>query len=104
LKGNFIMNGLLLWSGITNFNHKLHLQGKIIMLNTPTLATTKRIEQIEATLWAWYSGFINLQNVFTRTCGLGGTGSDGAACNNSSNISTIPLIILNGNYPSRLLQ
>lgn len=104
LKGNFIINGLLLWSGITNFNHKLHLQGKIIMLNTPTLATTERIEQIEATLWAGYDNFINLQKVFTRTCGLGGTGSDGAACNNNSNISTIPLIILNGNYPSRLLQ
>ena len=74
------------------------------MLNTPTLATTQRTEQIESTLWVGYNNFINLQNVFTRTCGLGGTGSDGVACNNSSNISTIPLVILNGNYPSKLLQ
>lgn len=107
LKGNFIINGLLI-AGTpgyeTSFNHKLHLQWKIIMLNTPTLATAQRREQIEWTLLGDYEDFISLQNIFTRTCGLWGIGSDGVSCENKNIISTIPLIILNGNYSSRLLQ
>ena len=107
IKGNFIINGLLLggspWSE-TGFNHKLHLHGKIIMLNTPTLPTPWRIDQINTLLWIGYTNRINLQNIFTRSCGLDGQGSDGSSCNGNSVISTTPLIILNGNYPSNILQ
>jgi hypothetical protein len=103
LKWNFIINGIIVGSGISDFWHKLHLQWKIIILNTPTLATTERINQVNRLIGEEYENFINLQNVFTRTCGLGGTGSDWTSCNNNTTIATIPLIILNGNYPSKLL-
>ena len=108
LKGNFIINGLLVAGNPgaeASFWHKLHLQGKITMLNTPTLPTQERKDQVEEILWTnTYKPWINLQNVFTWTCGLSGTGSDGSLCANDNIISTIPLVILNGNYPSNLLQ
>lgn len=104
LKWNFVINGLIMGEGTTTFRHKLHLQGKITMLNTPTLPTQGRIDQIMELLWAIYKPYINLQNVFIRTCGLSGTGSDNSSCSGKNIISTIPLVILNGNYPSNLLQ
>lgn len=108
LKGIFIINGLVLAGNIwteSSFQHKLHLQGKITMLNTPTLPTQGRIDQIESLLGTnSYNGYINLQDVFAWTCGLSGTGSDNTPCTSDSIISTIPLVILNGNYSSNLLQ
>ncbi len=105
IKWNFIINGLIVGNWWAPFNHKLHLQGKIIMLNTPTLPTQARIDQVEGLLWTNIDTWrINLQNIFTRKCGLWGTGSDGSSCINNNIISTIPLVIVNGNYPSNLLQ
>lgn len=108
LKGNFIVNGLMIggtqWNE-TWFNHKLHFQWKITILNTPLEANTGKIDQINNMFWMnVYTKFINLQNVFTRTCGLWGVGSDWTPCNTWGVISTTPLVILNGNYPSILLQ
>lgn len=108
LKGNFVINGLIVWgvpASETWFNHKLHLQGKVTTLNTPIEAGTGRISQIEDIFWSnSYNNFISLQKVFTRTCGLDGKGSDGTQCTTGGIISTTPLVILNGNYPSNILQ
>lgn len=104
IKGNLIINGLVLGNTGAGFTNKLHIQGKIIMLNTPVVPTPWRIDQIESMLGSDYNNFINLQNVFTRTCKLDGTSSDGSPCISDKVISTIPLVILNGNYPSSLLQ
>ncbi len=104
LKGNFIINGLLAGNGLTPFNHKLHLQGKIVMLNTPTRPSPGRQEQIIDLLGAGYETTINLQDIFTRTCKLSGTSSDGSSCLGTTATATTPLVILNGNYPSNLLQ
>lgn len=106
LKGNFIINGVIVGNWLSGFNHKLHLQGKITTLNTPLTPNQGRITQIENMFW-WspaYDNFINLQNVFTRTCGLHGSGSDGTPCTTGWIISTTPLVILNGNYLSNILQ
>ena len=109
LKGNFIINGLMIgWTpGFeTWFNHKVHIQWKITLLNTPLEPNTGRISQIENIFW-WstiYDNFINLQNVFVRTCNLNGTSSDWSLCSTGGIISTTPLVILNGNYLSNLLQ
>ena len=109
LKGNFIINGLIIgWTpgSETWFNHKVHLQGKITLLNTPIVASTGKIAQIENIFW-WsttYDNFINLQKVFIRTCGLNGISSDWSLCSTGGIISTTPLVILNGNYSSNLLQ
>lgn len=107
LKGNFIINGLIVWGTAraeTGFNHKLHLQGKITTLNTPFEPNPGRIGQIETIFGNSYDNLINLQNVFVRECGLQGTGSDGTQCNTWSIISATPLVILNENYPSNILQ
>lgn len=104
LKGNFIINGLMI--GSPDFMHKLHIQGKLTTLNTPVEPNQWRIDQITNMFgWTVYNNAINLQNVFTRTCGLSGTAiSDQTPCGGENIISSTPLVILNGNYPSNLLQ
>jgi len=108
LKGNFIINGLIVWGTPwfeTWFNHKLHIQGKITTLNTPVQPNPGRITQIETMFgWPTYDNFINLQNVFVRTCRFIWSSSDGTSCNTGNIISATPLVILNGNYPSNLSQ
>ena len=107
LKGNFIINGLMIWWipwSESEFNHKLHVQGKITTLNTPLEPTEWRISQIEDMFGTTYDKYINLQNVFTRACKLNGINNDGTVCNSGSSISTTPLVILNGNYPSNFTQ
>ena len=106
LKWNFIINGLLLGEWVTAFGHKLHVQGRITTLNTPLMPNQGRITQIENMFW-WssvYDNFISLQKVFTRECQLNGTGSDGSPCTTGWVISTTPLVILNGNYLSNIVQ
>ncbi len=109
LKGIFIINGILLWWvpwAQQSFGHKLHIQGKLTTLNTPLEPNNWRVQQInEMFSWSLYQQYINLQNIFTRTCNLNGTGSDeNTSCNQSNTIATTPIVIINGNYPSRILQ
>jgi hypothetical protein len=89
-----------------SFGHKLHIQGKLTTLNTPLEPNNWRVQQInEMFSWSLYQQYINLQNIFTRTCNLNGTGSDGnTSCNQSNTIATTPIVIINGHYPSRILQ
>lgn len=105
LKGNFIINGIIVWANMTSFSHKLHLQGKLITLNTPTPASDIRKKQLNNIFpnLSGYIPYITLANVFVRTCGLNGSGSDETICGTNTIWST-PLVILNGNYPSKLLQ
>lgn len=104
LKGNFIINGLII-GPVNSFNHKLYLQGKITTLNTPLTPNPGRVTQIEDMFWSGiYNDFINLQNIFKRKCELNGTGSDWTQCTTGWIINTTPLVILNGNYPSNILQ
>ena len=104
LKGNFVLNGLIAGKGWTPFIHKLHIQGKITLLNTPIAPTEGKIKQIENMFPSLNDTGINLQNIFTRQCGLGGTGSDGTSCWTDGDVSWTPLVIVNGNYPSKILQ
>lgn len=104
LKGNFVINGIMIGSGNTTFEHKLHLQGKTTFLNTPLQANVGRTDQIHTLLGTGYAHFINLQNIFTRTCKLDGTANDGTSCDWDSIIASTPIVILNGNYPSNILQ
>ena len=108
LRGTIIINGLLLagqpWMS-TGYSHKLYIQGKISSLNTPFAPTTARIGFVEDVLWTnVYDNRINLQNVFVRTCFLNGMWSDGSSCADSKQIASIPLVIVDGKYPSRLLN
>lgn len=108
LRGTIIVNWLLIgWSrgNETWYNHKLYVQGKISSLNTPFAPTQARMDFVEDVLGTdIYSSRIWLQNVFIRTCLLGWIGTDGSFCADASRISSIPLVIVDGKYSSRLLD
>ncbi len=108
LRGTIIINGLIMGGlpGIntTGYNHKLYIQWKVSSLNTPFAPTTNRIGFVTDVLWAGYNNRINLQNVFVWTCFLSGIGTDGSSCADSSQMASIPLVIVDGKYPSRLLD
>lgn len=106
LKGNLIVNGLIAPSeGTEKFTHKLHIQGKVTMLNAPLTPTEGKILQINNLLWTnTYKEIINLQNIFTRECSPNGVGTDNTLCAWSGAISRTPLVITNGNYRSNILQ
>ncbi len=109
LKGNFIINGLLVWWTWpwmeTWFTHKLHIQGKITTLNTPLTPAQWRINQVDSLFGnTRYENFVNLQNIFVRECGLNGIANDGTLCLTWDITSTTPLVILDGNYSSLFIQ
>ncbi len=107
IKGNIIINGLLIggtpgseWS----IMNKTHVQGKFFSLNTPFEPTNNRERQIDALLGGTgYDEYINLQNLFKRECNLG-TGTDGTVCGYGTDISRVPLVIIDNAFPSRLLK
>jgi hypothetical protein len=107
VRWNIIINGLLLgWTPTqeTGYHHKLYVQGKISSLNTPFTPTPARIDFITDVLWSGYTHRIWLQNVFVRTCRLNGIGTDWSSCKDINQISSIPLVIVDGKYLSRLLS
>ncbi len=95
LKWVFIINGLIIWSWSTwpTFQHKLVIHGRITSLNSPE-ATAKRIQQVNAVLWAGFDGMIDLDNIFVRKCSLGWTGSDSTKCNWAWDVVKKPFVII----------
>jgi hypothetical protein len=88
----------------SGYNHKLYIQGKISSLNTPFAPTQARKDFIADVLGTNYDNRIGLQSVFVWTCLLNGIGTDGTACSDASEMSSIPLVIVDGKYSSRLLD
>ena len=84
--------------------NKTHVQGKFFSLNTPFEPSNNRERQIDALLGGTgYDEYINLQNLFKRECNLG-TGTDGTVCGYGTDISRVPLVIIDNAFPSRLLK
>ena len=108
LKGNFVINGLLVWwQGNTpsTIDNKVHLQGRFVSLNTPSAPSDWRVEQVNDTLWTTaYSGWINLENLFTWYCNLYSQGSDNTPCGTGSDITKTPFVILDGTFPSKIIK
>lgn len=109
LKWNIIINGLMMGEynngTISKFPHKLYIYGKISTLNTPFAPTTTRESFVQQVVNTWaYKDWINLQNIFGWTCSLGGTWSDGTSCSSNNRISSVPLVIIDAKYPSKLLK
>jgi hypothetical protein len=114
LKWNFIVNGLVMWANKTtrakeSFGHKLFVNWKFASLNTPNYPSLNRTDQVSTLFgtsvnnnWIW------LGNVFKRECDpISWSWSDNGrtACNNSTDRNALlPLIIIDGNYISPLLQ
>jgi len=107
LKGNFIINGLLLgWAPGTGktIDNKLHIQGKFVSLNTPSEPSQGRIDQVTDILWSWFSSRIGLEWLFTWYCDLNSVGSDTTSCWNTELITSTPFVILDGKYPSQIIK
>ena len=108
LKGNFIIYGLIIGTGgggMTGFNHKLHIEGKVVSLNSPSEPSQGRKDQVNALFGTGtYEHRINLENTFIWTCAFSGSGSDGTPCSTWWITSLVPFVILNGNFPGNLLQ
>lgn len=108
LKGNFIVNWLMLWWSvwsITWFNHKLHIEGKVVSLNSPLPPAKWRTDQVAALFGnTWFNNWIDLKNVFSRYCDFQGRGSDWTSCSSWSIVSIVPFVVLNGNFAWQLLR
>ena len=85
LKGNFIINGLLLGGedGKSAIKNKLYIHGKLVSFNTFRQPTVSRISTIQKTLGSkWtdeYRSMVSFDNLFTWRCNLD-RGSDGTWC------------------------
>jgi hypothetical protein len=86
--------------------HKLYIQGNFSSLNTPLMPSSGRVNLVSDLFENAhaYDNYINLQNIFLRECKLDGIGSDGSACTIGSDVSRVPLVIVDGKYNSKLLQ
>lgn len=107
IKGNLIINGLLIWGNSaqkTWFDHKLHLEGKIVSFNSIREPSSQRVGQVTALLGASFAPWINLESTFIWYCGFDGKGSDLTDCSTWGIASLIPFIVLNGNFPGNLLR
>ncbi|MDR2191042.1 MAG: hypothetical protein LBP53_07990 [Candidatus Peribacteria bacterium] len=99
LKGNFVINGLV---KVTQ-DYKYFIHGKFTSLNTYAAPSSQRMTQLDNLLEPNPTADeIDLTKVFKWRCNYG-SGSDGIACP-PSEFQGAPLIIINQNYPSRLLQ
>lgn len=110
LKWNFIVNGLIMWynwSNVSAFGRKLFINWKLASLNTPSMPSAWRSTQVQEVLSTWaYNNYIWLDRVFTRECDpIFGTGSDGVDCSSTwDRNALLPLIIIDGYFPSNLLK
>ncbi|AHB40931.1 hypothetical protein P148_SR1C00001G0117 [candidate division SR1 bacterium RAAC1_SR1_1] len=113
IKGNFVINGLLLGNntalGTFGIENKVHLLGKLAFLNTPTTPSQGRITQVNNVLGTGaFEERISLENIFTWSCELSGTGSDGTNCYSpialTSSAIVTPFVVLNANYPSNIIK
>ena len=122
LQGNYIVNGLILWTtnnAYSPIDAKTFIHGKLTSLSLPSTSYTKREQQIESlfgsekfNIMKW---FISLQDVFKRKCntttwlGIEGWTNSSIAKNIAcgSNIDkhrSSSLIVVEKDYPTTLLK
>lgn len=125
LRGNYIVNGLVLGAdtptGILKpIEAKTFIQGKLASLNLPTISNSQREKQIINAVW-WLpsnTGYINLENLFSRRCNINFTGGwvgytgtsnptigPAIPCNNTGdNHYDRSLIVIEKDFPSVLFK
>ena len=92
LKGNFIINWLILWwtSWTGTINHRLYMHGKLISYNTITVPTTTRKKTIAHIIWRnWTEATVpewtSLTKLFAWSCNaVSWEGTDWTSCKWSS--------------------
>ena len=85
LKGNFVINGLILWGSNWDgtVDSRLFMHWKLVSYNTLTSPTATRKKTIDSLLGAgyWNKPWVSLMKLFTWTCNpIDGIGSDGTSC------------------------
>ena len=112
-KGNFIVNGLVGFSPKLDLKtpegqlnpgfHRVIIHGKFTSLNTYDTNTAKnRSQQVRDMVGSVGLDDIDLTQVFAWRCNYG-IGSDGTGCP-LSEYQRAPLVIINQNYPSALIE
>lgn len=103
-KMTLIANGLLMGPSNTSIDHKLYLHGKIATLNTASDARDTRNQQVGSN--ESQPLLVSLSKLFSRRCNPStGKGPDDAVCNAPNDeFALIPLVVIDQQYPSRLLQ
>ncbi len=114
LKWNFIVNGLIIWADATTriqtgFKHKLFFNWKVASLNTPSYPSQGRLDHVKSLFGnTGYNSWIWLGNTFTWQCNpVTGSWSDNGftPCNDPADRNAmLPLIIIDGYYPSSLIK
>lgn len=87
LKGNFIINGLLLAGddGEGSLKNKLYIHGKLVSLNTFGKPTDQKTETVKTILGNRFKNHIALDELFVWNCdAVEGIGSDGTRCKGES--------------------
>ncbi|MDR2541490.1 MAG: hypothetical protein LBD11_07195 [Candidatus Peribacteria bacterium] len=109
LKGNFIINGIVVGNqtkGAKNtvVPYKTFIHGKFTSLNTYIEPSTQRQTQLNSLLNSNpLPSAIDLREVFSRRCDYGISTDDQSRCP-VGEFQTAPLIIINQNYPSKLVE
>jgi hypothetical protein len=99
LKGNFIVNGIV----GPQQHHRVIIHGKFTSLNTYDANTAaNRLTQVQDIVTSAGIKDIDLTQVFSWRCNYG-SGTDGTVCP-LSDYQSAPLVIINQNYPSLLLE
>lgn len=108
-RGNIFINGLLLWGSpwnIEGIRNKFHIHGKFVSLNTPLTLSDGRKAQVEDVLWtSIYNDRIPFKKTLAWECFYNGEWTDNTPCWGSwSNITSIPFVVLDWNFSSKLIK
>ncbi|MDR3169361.1 MAG: hypothetical protein LBU27_06480 [Candidatus Peribacteria bacterium] len=105
LKGNFIINGIMVGNDNKPVENQTFIHGKFTSLNTYAEPSQQRQTQLNHLLNPEpTTGEIDLREVFSRRCEWGMTTDGFGACPTTGDFTNSPLIIINQNYPSKLVQ
>lgn len=107
LRGNILIDGLLMPDVGSSFDHKVYIHGKILSLHTPDSTTEGRDMHIIQKFSPYdYRRYISLEDIFARRCNPAtGLWSDGSTCGSTNDsYAFAPLILIDRYFPWVLLQ
>ncbi len=106
LKGNILLDGLMLPASWESFRHKTYLHGKLLSLHSPTDPSTEKITHITRKFGPGYEWFIWLDTVFGWRCDSDtNIWTDGSDCESAIDpYASAPFILIDKQYHSTLLQ
>lgn len=107
LKGNILIDWLIMPAWTASFDHKLYVHGKILSLHTPDIAPVWRQTHILQKFAPYdYSAFIDLETIFAWRCNPATwLWNDGTTCWLSTDpYAFAPFVLIDTYIPSLLIQ